>query len=333
MRKRASYVFLSVTIGLLTVSSCTKYDTYDILKIENEKVPTTWREELKMLVNDNSSVLTASGVSLKKARKLSSVTPDSASFFNDEMRFYPIYQSDLKKFDVAPYRFLQEDTVTVHYRTTHLNSMVNEILSSNVPYDVVELTWEKDGESFKTLSLFNEETGELLYDNIFSNIITQKIVSGSKKPFLTRSEGGPGYSPYQQGYEIVYYMPANGDGYTYAAINWYELGYNEQINVTDSTGNIIGHRIRYHHVRCDYTPHTYSTNGTESKCGFLDMSANYDGEFMFYIWAGPGFPGENYLYTRLVMDNTNSEYINMPVEGSSVDAHGYVAHYLFSTER
>lgn len=118
-------------------------------------------------------------------------------FFNEDMVCYPVYNNDLSKMFIVSYDVFANDTILVHMKIDYLKTYVDSLLD-NSSYNVEEHIWSYNNKEFRTLSLIDSVTGELLYDNLLFNVLRTHTMSRLARNNLTRGE-----LSYISGYEEV----------------------------------------------------------------------------------------------------------------------------------
>lgn len=171
------------TILLLTSVSCTISDDFDILGLGNRNLDT-----FSSFVLENSTLLQNNNVVSVGTKEISINSINLSSFLNDDYDCFPVYSTDFKTFHLVNWSFFKSDTVAIHYKGEYIIHYVDSILSSDNDLKVVENTWRKDNKLFKTLSLIDKTTGDLLYDNFVFNFFRNEIHLNSSKRLLTRAE-------------------------------------------------------------------------------------------------------------------------------------------------
>lgn len=330
---RANILLSYIAVTLYFMVSCSMENNIDFLGIGGSTEPRTWQEELAWIIDSHHSVLENSNLALLDYELLNGYYVEEEDFFKNENISFPIFTSTFDKCYIASYSFIKNDTTTIHYKSSYLEKYLRDIISSDIEYDIIELTWKTGDTDFKTKALFDSETGELLYDNVLFNLINMpQKEDGSRNRLLTRSEGGDWGKTYDSDFEIIYYFNENDILLGHISVYWYEWGYWDNVEIKDSIGNVIGNIRQYQHIHCDCTFNPW-TNGTPfvvTRYGFNDFSADNYGKYRFFIWVGMlnDYPGEDYIYGLL--DGPGGEAY-VPTQTTSVSNvyQGYVRYNYF----
>ncbi len=179
MKKRTC--LLALAFAWLFVGCST--NDWDLLEYNN-----TWEASLSQCVQDYSSQLSKSGVSLVKKELLTDNSIDSTSFLKSNEFCFPVYYKSYDRFDPVPLSFLEKDSVTSHVSIQTIRNRVHDCLKHQNDYQFVELEWSCDDVfTFNTIAVFDRYSHELVYDNLLGNIITKNVLDNRHK-VLTRSE-------------------------------------------------------------------------------------------------------------------------------------------------
>ncbi len=146
-----------------------------------------WHSSLSSIVTQNKGLFSKSGIVLSDYEEIESSALTVRSFINSESR-YPVLTGD--KITLAPYEFMEFDTLLCHVRSSHIDNMVKYALSNREEMITVRLSWQVEGEDISTIALFDKYSGDLVYDNIIYNcmLATGTNVNGLRPFKLTRSE-------------------------------------------------------------------------------------------------------------------------------------------------
>ena len=188
MRTLRKFMLPLMVALVLVQSSCTsnEYELYD----EGNKTE-EWENELRDIVYDLGFLFENSGVTFLQAEELNGRV-DSTDFFNDET-YYPICIEKLYNFFMLKNRdFVLNDTNTIHTPAFVLRGMVSNVINNQKDYDFVRLSWLLGEKKFQTVAAFDKSNGQIIYDNILTNIPWSQIELPSKKSKLTRAENGSG---------------------------------------------------------------------------------------------------------------------------------------------
>lgn len=177
-----------LSILAFCITSCSNdYEQWDYDYEEKD----TWETELRNIISDYDFLLENSFVRFVQAEEINGKV-DFADFFNNET-FYPVCVKKLHNFFMLKkLGFIMNDTNTVHTPTSFIKGVVTNILDNRDKYDVVKLTWQYCGDFFNTMAVFDKQNGEIVYDNVLTNIPLSNVEVPSGKSKLTRAEGSAG---------------------------------------------------------------------------------------------------------------------------------------------
>ncbi len=183
-----SKVLLPIMATLaVCLASCS--NDYEIWNDTNET--DTWELELRNIVSDLDFLLDNSFVKFQQAEELNH-SVDSLDFFSDDT-YYPVCIKKLYNFFMLKkLDFIENDTNTIHMPSFAINGIVSNVVKNQDKYNIVRLTWSYGDEQFTTLAAFDKTNGQLVYDNILTNIPLSQTEIPSKKSKLTRAESGSG---------------------------------------------------------------------------------------------------------------------------------------------
>lgn len=151
----------------------------------------TWDFELRNIVSDLDFLFENSFIKFEQAEELNCKV-DSLDFFSDDT-YYPVCIKNLYNFIMLKKRdFVLSDTNTIHTPSFVINGIVSNIVNNQENYNIVKLTWSYGDEEFTTLAVFDKTNGQLIYDNILTNIPLSQTEIPSRKSKLTRSEPSGG---------------------------------------------------------------------------------------------------------------------------------------------
>lgn len=306
---------ISFVITFVMCFGCTNSIDDDMLVISGQ---IGWKNELYSILEDNKDQISESELSLLDIKLHNSVVLTVDDFFNKESLF-PVYINNLyERFELMPFYFLETDTLTTHYKADYLVEMVNLLLEDD-NHDIVELNWLHKNNKFSSIALFNKQSGELEYDNVLFNIISQnqKLLKGT----LTRAETAPN-NPYASDYDIVQCYSSDNTMVASAWINWYEYGKyyksNPIYDLMDST-MVVGYNYEFHHNRliCNFGDWKFNNASAVSTIKeYVDNCSSNTINFTYCLWAGP---------TSEKPYNPLSIYI--PEQNSMVDLNQYSSYY------
>ena len=276
---------ISFVITFVMCLGCTNSIDDDMLVISGQ---IGWKNELYSILEDNKDQISESELSLLDFKLHNSVVLTVDDFFNKESLF-PVYINNLyERFELMPFYFLETDTLTTHYKADYLVEMVNLLLEED-NHDIVELNWLHKNNKFSSIALFNKQSGELEYDNVLFNIISQnqKLLKGT----LTRAETVP-INPYAIGYDIVHCYSSDNTMIASAWINWYEYGkfYKSSPVYSQEDSSIIGYKYKYQHDRliCNFDEWRFNNATAISVVKECDDHCSGNTiNFTYCIWVGP----------------------------------------------
>lgn len=174
------------TLAVCVVSCTNDYEMWDEA---NETV--TWEFELRNIMSDLDFLFENSFVKFQQAEELN-YKVDSLDFFSDDT-YYPVCVKKLYNFFMLKkLDFVANDTNTIHMPSFAIKRIVSNIVNNQEKYNIVKLTWSYGDEKFTTLAVFDKTNGQLIYDNILTNIPLSQTEIPSKRSKLTRTEPGGG---------------------------------------------------------------------------------------------------------------------------------------------
>ena len=320
-----SYLKCLLLFLLMSLSmSCNRIDDFDVLSFDD--TPHSWEKELLSIMNGNQGVLNSSGLELIDYRPLKGIDYSSDDVLCKGTSMIPAYMGDISQFRLMPYGFVQNDTTMMHMRTSYIEQYVDSLCNRNTEYTAVELTWDYDGRTCKSIALFNKLTGELEYDNILTNIVSVKVLEkDTPQRMISLGEHTPasGFVACNSGGEEVqfyaYLPPGRLDGvyklFASAGCFWYAYG-----NWINESGQL---RFQYTHLsyyRADYgfdiNDNTfYDAYNCHLKVvnEYVDMSGGDSIYFTYLIWAGIDdptvSPPQNGTVQNYVLPYTGKHYI------------------------
>lgn len=274
MRVLRKYLFPLMAALMLVSSSCSS-DDYELYK-ENGKTE-TWEYELRNIVSDFGFLFENSGVKFLQAEELRHRV-DSTDFFNDETCFPVCIKKLYNFFMLKDNEFVNNDTITIHTPSFILKGMVNNVVKDQDKYVFVRLTWLLGERKFQTVAAFDKSNGQIVYDNILTNIPLSQVELPSKKSKLTRAEGGSGTET-KIFFKDIMSVPAGN--------NYYELWVKGICHVT-VTGNGVYSNPVFSSVQSKtvFPPDLDPNNPNATHC-YPVADAFVVGEaFYYYVWVG-----------------------------------------------
>lgn len=245
-----SKVALLFAVLLPFITSCESNNDYNVLGFDSSLLEfnskkNNWMSQLTLNLSDNSKVLYTSGVSLLETELLDDIVVDSLDFIYNKEICFPAYYKSFDRFDPVPFSFIEKgDSVMTHVSANHIRDMVNSIIVDQDEFTFVMLTWSCDGDfKFKTIAVFDKEFGELVYDNLLSNLIDNETLK-SKSKQISRGEGSN--SPKYEEFSIstTFNKPTLGEG-TYK-IDIDVLGHTTRTVRKNGNDSIIGYWIDWY---------------------------------------------------------------------------------------
>ena len=234
----------------------------------------TWEAELRNIVSDFNYLFENSYIKFLGAEELRRkvVTKD---FINDDT-YYPVFIKNLYNyFMLKDQDFISNDTNNIHMPVVAIEGMVSEIVKNQDKYDFVKLTWLCVDKKFVTVAAFDKSNGQIVYDNILTNIPLSQIGLSTKKSKLTRSEGDGNIET------RIFYK----DRLTVNANSYY---FNYQIKclckvLCSQFGNPIL-LIEYETIEDRLTHPQYSYGMFYPRCDVVI----HEGQIIYYLWVGIG---------------------------------------------
>lgn len=148
----------------------------------------TWEFELHNTISDLGFLLENSETKFLHAEKIN-YKVDSLDFLNFEA-YYPVCFKNLYNyFKPKKLDFIINDTNTIHLPISAIKQIVSNVVKCQEEYDIVKLTWSFHNEIFSTLAVF-DKNGQIVYDNIITNIPLSQIEIPTRRSKLTRAETG-----------------------------------------------------------------------------------------------------------------------------------------------
>lgn len=170
-------------LQLTALISCSISDDFDLLEIGDYSY-----DGFSSFVSDNRNVLQDNNVVFVSSKEIKQKEIKLSSFLNDDYNAFPVYSTNYKTFNLVNWSFFESDTITIHYKGDYIIHYLDSLLSSDHDFKVVENTWKKGSKQFRTLSLIDKITGDLLYDNFVFNCFRNEIRLNSSNKLLSRTE-------------------------------------------------------------------------------------------------------------------------------------------------
>lgn len=294
---KKTIVQLCTLFALLFSASCSNsyLDDCDILgigHIDNDifKQP-TWRASLAELLQSNAAVLDSSGLCFISATPIDTFTLDSSHFFNNNYLSFPVYYGNLDRFQLVSYHDLCKDTTSFHYKNDYLATFVDSLLAIQHIFDKIKITWNYNGISFETISLFNKETKEIEYDNILFNLFFKKTYFKQARDLLSRGEvPSYGYNTVDHGINTIYFMSAVSVLLAQVSIDWQECGeWHPRTIQIDSLHNMTVYDYSHTKLCYNFSQWVYEpvANCVTTSYDLTEIDIPFGHSFKYYIWAGP----------------------------------------------
>lgn len=274
MRVLRKYLFPLMAALMLVSSSCSS-DDYELYK-ENGKTE-TWEYELRNIVSDFGFLFENSGVKFLQAEELRHRV-DSTDFFNDETCFPVCIKKLYNFFMLKDNEFVNNDTITIHTPSFIMKGMVNNVVKDQDKYVFVRLTWLLGERKFQTVAAFDKSNGQIVYDNILTNIPLSQVELPSKKSKLTRAEGGSGTET-KIFFKDIISVPAGN--------NYYELWVKGICHVT-VIGNGVYSNPVFSSVQSKpvFPPDLNPNNPNATHCYPVADALVVGEAFYYYVWVG-----------------------------------------------
>ena len=154
-------------IGILT-SFVSCYNESDLFPAFDDDC--NWETTLNDIISDNDTSFGENHLKLIEAQVMKGMSIDSSLFFNGRYGYFPVFNKKDTIFEFIQYDEIDKENSEYSFDSDIVNTKINTILSNKERYDIIQLTWQYNGESFNTLALFNKKTGELEYDNLLFNM-------------------------------------------------------------------------------------------------------------------------------------------------------------------
>lgn len=256
----------------VSLSSCSNdYELLDGMFQED-----SWNHELNNIVLDFDFLFENSYLQLEKTEVINSKL-DSLDFINNET-YYPMCYKDLYNF-ITPVKldFVMKDTNTIHIPSIALMGIVSSVVRNQENYDKIRLTWRFLDKRFTTIAVFDKENGQLVYDNILTNIPLSHTATPSRRSKLTRSEPGNNNTP-------TYIFWKDTKTYTYSS-DTYTLKIKAlcEVKYRSTNDGLYSYRS-YKNVnfKFDTPSHPFSDMNSKGEAAKV-------GDFIIgYIWVGDG---------------------------------------------
>ena len=262
---------MMLTLAMCLASCSNDYEIWDDVN-ETE----TWEFELRNIMSDLDFLFENSNVKFLHAEELNCSTVDSTDFINNEA-FYPVCMKKIYNiFMLGKLSFIKNDTTSIHMPLPAIQGMVSNVINNKEKYDFVKLFWDFNGNTFTTIAVFEKNKGNIVYDNILTNIPLFQTDIPSKKSKLTRCE--PGNGPTEIFVTRIFYkdiMPITFDSYTFelwvkclCKVKWIDFSY----YVNPQFDSIV--------YKVDYPQYPQQIYNLKA-----DASSR-NNTFAYYIWVG-----------------------------------------------
>lgn len=241
----------------------------------------SWNEELNNIVSDFDYLFKNSNIKFIRSEKIDSKV-DSLDFFTDDT-YFPVCFDKLYNFILLQkINFLANDTVTIHMPSLMLKKKVSQITNNQDQYDMVKIYWAFQDEPFYTIAAFDKKNGQIIFDNILTNIPFFMTSTPNRNSKLTRSEGGAGGSSDTR----IFYRDIWT--YTYGSFDEYKIMVKALCTIRyvhDDRQNCWNIIRTYKTVNYSFIEPTYYHYNVNCKGEVAKVGDNIIG----YIWVGEGY--------------------------------------------
>ncbi|MCQ2110036.1 MAG: hypothetical protein MJY79_00895 [Bacteroidaceae bacterium] len=214
-----------------------------------------WRDVLCSVVADNKTVFESEGLSMRSFHEVESDWKTGNMCANPQM----------------------------------VDSIISEYEAHNSQCKVVAIEWDKNKQTFFTIALFDEVSGELLYDDILFNLLLSNSSDRDNMvAFLTSAE----YEPTQaSGGNQVTYSYA-GRVVAKSSVSWAAYGYWDYVDIPRYT-NVVERQYFYCHERLVGT-----TSGwiDQDYCNANNLDVTVHGRFIKFTDDYSGGRSFSYRY-------------------------------------
>lgn len=236
----------------------------------------TWETELRNIISDFDFLFENSCVKFLQAEELNGRV-NISDFLNDDT-FYPVCIKKLYNFFMLKdMDFVLNDTMTIHMPSDALKGMVSNVVDNQNKYDFVKITWLLGEKKFQTIAAFDKENGQIVYDNILTNIPLFQVELPSKKSKLTRTEGGSGTET-KIFFKDIMEVPAGNDTYQL----WVKCICNVSVSPSGSYYNPTFVSI---HKRTVFPPDIDPNNPNAIHCYPVADACVVGEYFYYYVWV------------------------------------------------
>ena len=276
--------FLRLACFFFLVGACT--DNIEFVPTLDSTLD--WNESLKTIVFDNNFTMSNNNLSIIEKRQIKNTNISDKYFFEKEYAFIPVYLLDNTRFTLKNIESVSKDTSIVSLqRLQKIRTIVDDIIDSSDSYNFVELTWKQNNDYFKSVSVFDRITGELIYDNVLYNILLASNYSGGFNIMIVSAE-------YENAeYEGSDFVSFSEDGteYAWVSLNWYEHGHWDFIDGPIENGYFE----RTYFYRHDVLEH-YFDQGVNPKNGVQQhyVTRNFTPTNGVYDYSGTNYYGFTY---------------------------------------
>ncbi len=271
---------------LLMLSSCYSDGSF-LLSFDDSS--TDWNSSLSEIIKNNKTMLSENNIVLESVHLLKDVELNSEAFFSGESGYFPVYTKKDSVFEIISYdNMLKDESCTYNFNISAVNKKIEKLLENKENYNVVQLTWKFDNDTFNSIALFDKKTGELEYDNILFNVVTiSKLSSKNFAEILSRSEN-VFYN--DQGSDYVSFEK-NNVKIAHVYFSWGETGHWIRTPLYQNS-IIIGYSYTYIHDFLSYNFDVWAiTNNPSIPNGatlgdLIDLSSINTYSFKYVCWAG-----------------------------------------------
>ena len=327
MRSTGKFFMPMLMTLVLCWVSCT--NDYEMWNDTNETE--TWEFELGNIVCDLDFLFENSKVKFLQAEEVNCKV-DSTDFFNNES-YYPVCMKNLYNvFMLGKLNFVKNDTNTIHMPYNTMRVMVSNIVNNQDKYDIVRLTWLFDGDTFSTIAAFDKTNGQIVYDNILTNIPLFQVEIPSKKSKLTRSENGSGELVTRIFYKDVMSVTQSSIHFELMIKCLCNVWYNNGTYTSSPVYDSFAYKFSYPNFSND-------PNHPESALYPQANAAYKNGQIAYYVWVGKGtsyFPHSSndvfdvcYAVYMDASTNPKHNYSNVQYDANCIDINQTMNMMLF----
>jgi len=250
-----------------------------------------WRTTIDEIITDNDQLFEGRGIKITSMRFVNDMRIDRNLFFGDEYGSFPVYSKKDSLFTVVTYNELIRDSNNYSFDTVTVIKAINKLLEDADDYDVVELTWLYENNTYNSLAFFNRRTGELEYDNMLYNMSTisryeregfSRTIAGTEIQSAVGASGTD-YVEYRK-YNVLFASAGinwavNGEWHhilydvAFADTFYYYFNATSTFTISNVTFQVFKYAAVGYHTFIDSIDHSVSGSSTYN--------------LRYAIWAGP----------------------------------------------